>query len=62
MQRDRRPAQYHGVLIVRLDHLDATIRLFDLNADVDTMPNRAPPRLAAFRGEMRRTILESASR
>lgn len=41
-----------------LDHLDATIRLFDPDADLEAIwPRPYPPRNQAFRGEVTRVIL-----
>ena len=43
-----------------LDHLDATIRIFDPNLEHDAMPVRVvPPPNAAFRGEVQRFLLET---
>lgn len=45
-------------LIVDLDHLDHTIRLFDPDCDVAlAQPKQFPPRPQAFRGEMQRFVL-----
>jgi hypothetical protein len=45
-------------LIIDLDHLDHTIRLFDPGCDVLwAQPEKFPPRLGAFRGEMQRFVL-----
>src|SRR5918996_6502103 len=45
-------------LIVDLDHLDHTIRLFDPDCDVTlAQPKQFPPRHQAFRGEMQRFVL-----
>jgi len=42
-------------LIIDLDHLDHTIRLFDPDCDVTlAQPKQFPPRHGAFRGEMQR--------
>ncbi len=46
-------------LIADLDHLDASIRLFDPEIDFDELPVKAlPPPNAAFRGEFQRSLLE----
>ena len=45
-------------LIVNLDHLDHTIRLFDPDCDVAlARPKQFPPRHQAFRGEIQRFVL-----
>jgi len=45
-------------LIIDLDHLDHTIRLFDPGCDVQlAQPKQFPPRHQAFRGEMQRFVL-----
>jgi hypothetical protein len=45
-------------LIVDLDHVDHTIRLFDPDCDVAlAQPKALPPRHGAFRGEMQRFVL-----
>ncbi|QLC25775.1 hypothetical protein HFP57_12615 [Parasphingopyxis algicola] len=46
-------------LIADLDHLDASIRLFEPDVDFDDMPVKyLPPPNAAFRGEVQRFLLE----
>ena len=41
-----------------LDHLDATIRMFDPDADLEAIHSRPyPPRNQAFRGEVTRVLL-----
>jgi hypothetical protein len=45
-------------LIIDLDHVDHTIRLFDPDCDVQLgQPRRYPPQHQAFRGEMQRFVL-----
>jgi hypothetical protein len=45
-------------LIIDLDHVDHTIRLFDPDCDVALAQSKAfPARHAAFRGEMQRFVL-----
>ncbi len=45
-------------LVIDLDNLDATIRLFDSEADSDAIkPKPVPPRHQAFRGEVTRIVL-----
>jgi hypothetical protein len=45
-------------LIIDLDHVDQTIRLFDPDCDVTlAQPKQFPPRHGAFRGEMQRFVL-----
>lgn len=46
------------LLIAELDHVDATIRLFDPNADLASVgATPYPPRHNAFKGEMTRFVL-----
>jgi hypothetical protein len=48
-------------LIIDLDHVDHTIRLFDPDCDVALgQPKAFPDRHAAFKGEMQRFVLASA--
>ena len=48
-----------GRLIAALDHIDATLRLFDPEIDFEVLPVKAlPPPNAAFRGEFQRSLLE----
>jgi hypothetical protein len=54
--------EYHqrvlNELIIDLDHVDHTIRLFDPDCDVSlAQPKAFPARHAAFRGEMQRFVL-----
>ena len=43
--------------MVAIDHLDATIRVFDPDADLDEIKPKLPPRHSAFRGEVTRLVL-----
>lgn len=46
--------------IIDLDNLDATIRLFDPDIDLeDISPKPLPPRHSAFKGEITRIVLET---
>lgn len=45
-------------LVIDLDHVDATIRVFNPDIDLDDVrPKPLPPRHAAFRGEVARIVL-----
>lgn len=47
-----------GELLSALDHVDATIRVFKPDIDIEDLPERpAPPPNAAFRGEVQRFLL-----
>lgn len=47
-------------LMADLDHLDATIRILDPDADVDfDKTKRPPPMFAGFRGELSRFLLDT---
>ena len=47
-------------LIIDLDHVDATLRLYVPDIDLEEIkPKPLPPRHAAFRGEVSRLILEA---
>lgn len=49
-----------GVLLSGLDHIDATIRIFKPDIDLDDLPARPiPPPSAAFRGEVQRFLLHT---
>ncbi len=49
-----------AMLVVGLDHIDATIRLFKPDIDIGDLPVRAlPPPNAAFRGEVQRFLLDT---
>ena len=45
--------------VLAIDHIDAAIRLFDPNADLDTIAPKMPPRHGAFRGEVSRIVLNT---
>jgi hypothetical protein len=53
MQREIR------ALVAALDHIDAAIRLFDPDADLDEIKPKLPPRHSAFRGEVQRLLLNA---
>lgn len=44
-------------LVLAIDHIDATIRVFDPNADLEDIKPKLPPRHSAFRGEVTRLVL-----
>jgi len=47
-------------LIAELDHIDATIRIFNPSIDIGAIPSRpAPPRHAAFKGEVSRIVFKT---
>lgn len=47
-------------LIGELDHIDATIRIFNPSIDVGAIPNKpVPPRHAAFKGEVTRVVFDT---
>ncbi|MBC7507047.1 MAG: hypothetical protein H7267_15225 [Sandarakinorhabdus sp.] len=47
-------------LMADLDHLDATIRIFQPDIDLEELPmKRVPPPNAAFRGEVQRFLLHT---
>ncbi len=47
-------------LVIDLDHVDATLRIFSPNIDLENVkPKPMPPKHAAFRGEVNRIILEA---
>ncbi|QXQ05472.1 hypothetical protein KX816_14670 [Sphingosinicellaceae bacterium] len=49
-----------GVLLSGLDHVDATIRIFKPDIDLEDLPSRPiPPPSAAFRGEVQRFLLHT---
>jgi hypothetical protein len=49
-----------GERLAALDHIDATIRVFKPDIDLEDMPERpAPPPNAAFRGEVQRFLLHT---
>jgi hypothetical protein len=46
-------------LVLAIDHIDAAIRMFDPNADLDDIKPKLPPRHSAFRGEVSRLVLNA---
>jgi hypothetical protein len=46
-------------LVVALGHVDASIRLFDPDADLEDIKPRLPPRKMAFKGEVSRLVLNA---
>lgn len=47
-------------LVSELDHLDATIRIFNPSIDIAAIhPKPVPPRHAAFKGEVTRVVLDT---
>jgi hypothetical protein len=46
-------------LVVALDHVDASIRLFDPDVDLEDVKSRLPPRHMAFKGEVSRILLNT---
>ena len=44
-------------LVNSLDHVDAAIRLFDPNVDLEDIKPKLPPRHMAFKGEVSRLLL-----
>ena len=46
-------------LVLAIDHIDAAIRLFDPNTDLDDIKPKMPPRHSAFRGEVSRIVLNT---
>lgn len=46
-------------LIATIGHIDASIRVFDPNADIDDIKPKLPPRFQAFKGEVSRLILNA---
>ncbi len=53
MQREMRQ------LVLDIDHVDAAIRMFDPDADLDDIKPRLPPRHSAFKGEVSRLVLNA---
>ena len=53
MQRELRE------LVATIGHIDASIRVFDPNADLDDIKPRLPPRFQAFKGEIARLVLNA---
>jgi hypothetical protein len=50
MQREMRE------LLATIGHIDATIRAFDPNADIEDIKPKLSPRLQAFKGEVSRLV------
>jgi hypothetical protein len=46
-------------LVATIGHVDATIRAFDPNADLEDIKPRLPPRFQAFKGEVSRLVLDA---
>lgn len=47
-------------LVIELDHVDATLRIFDPTIDFQAIPNRpVPPVAQAFRGEITRIMISA---
>jgi hypothetical protein len=46
-------------LVLSIDHIDAAIRLFDPNVDLETIRAKLPPRHQAFKGEVSRLVLNA---
>lgn len=53
MQRDMRE------LVATIGHIDATIRAFDPNAEIEDIKPKLPPRFQAFKGEVSRLVLNA---
>ena len=53
LQRDMREA------VLAIDHIDAAIRMFDPEAELDDIKPRLPPRHQAFKGEVSRLVLNA---
>jgi hypothetical protein len=53
MQREMRE------LVATIGHIDASIRVFDPNADLDDIKPKLPPRFQAFKGEVKRLLLNA---
>ena len=53
MQREIR------ALVLSIDHIDASIRMFDPNVELDQIKPKLPPRHSAFRGEVTRLLLNA---
>jgi hypothetical protein len=46
-------------LVAAIDHIDASIRVFDPTVDLEDIQPRLPPRHSAFRGEISRLALNA---
>jgi len=53
MQREMRQ------LVATIGHIDATIREFDPNTDLEDIKPKLPPRFQAFKGEVSRLVLDA---
>jgi hypothetical protein len=53
MQREMRD------LVIAIGHVDAAIRLFDPNVDIDDIKPKLPARFHAFKGEVSRLVLDA---
>jgi hypothetical protein len=53
MQREMRE------LVAAIGHVDAAIRLFDPNVDLEDIKPKLPPRFQAFKGEVSRLLLNA---
>lgn len=53
MQREMRE------LVAAIGHVDASIRLFDPNVDLEDIKPKLPPRFQAFKGEVSRLVLNA---
>jgi hypothetical protein len=46
-------------LVATIGHIDATIRAFDPNAEIEDIKPKLPPRFQAFKGEVSRLVLDA---
>jgi hypothetical protein len=46
-------------LVLAIDHIDASIRMFDPDIELDDIKPRLPPRHQAFKGEVSRLVLNA---
>jgi hypothetical protein len=53
MQREMR------LMVATIGHIDATIRTFDPNVDLEDIKSKLPPRFQAFKGEVSRILLDA---
>lgn len=53
LQREMREA------VLAIDHIDAAIRMFDPDVELDDIKPRLPPRHQAFKGEVSRLVLNA---
>ncbi len=53
MQREMRE------LVAAIGHIDASIRLFDPNAEIEDIKPKLPPRFQAYKGEIKRLLLNA---